>query len=145
MRCFDYPFDPAFILQKKRALRRELLASEGLVPKKVAILSGSTVGEIKNILELFLLNAGIRPEFYVGGYALFYEELTFDADGALAAFAPDIIYVHTSARNLGNLPLQTDTPEQAEEKFAAGRACGRRRPASAARSSRTILSCPACA
>ena len=79
MRCFDYPFDPAFILQKKRALRRELLASEGLVPKKVAILSGSTVGEIKNILELFLLNAGIRPEFYVGGYALFYEELTFDA------------------------------------------------------------------
>ena len=47
MRCFDYPFDPAFILQKKRALRRELLASEGLVPKKVAILSGSTVGEIK--------------------------------------------------------------------------------------------------
>ena len=119
LRCFDYPFDPAFILQKKRALRRELLASEGLVPKKVAILSGSTVGEIKNILELFLLNAGIRPEFYVGGYALFYEELTFDADGALAAFAPDIIYVHTSARNLGNLPLQTDTPEQAEEKFAA--------------------------
>ena len=119
MRCFDYPFDPAFILQKKRALRRELLASEGLVPKKVAILSGSTVGEIKNILELFLLNAGIRPEFYVGGYALFYEELTFDADGALAAFAPDVIYVHTSARNLGNLPLQTDTPEQAEEKFAA--------------------------
>lgn len=69
LRCFDYPFDPAFILQKKRALRRELLASEGLVPKKVAILSGSTVGEIKNILELFLLNAGIRPEFYVGGYA----------------------------------------------------------------------------
>lgn len=89
------------------------------MPKKVAILSGSTVGEIKNILELFLLNAGIRPEFYVGGYALFYEELTFDADGALAAFAPDVIYVHTSARNLGNLPLQTDTPEQAEEKFAA--------------------------
>ena len=77
------------------------------------------MGEIKNILELFLLNAGIRPEFYVGGYALFYEELTFDADGALAAFAPDVIYVHTSARNLGNLPLQTDTPEQAEEKFAA--------------------------
>ena len=93
MRCFDYPFDPAFILQKKRALRRELLASEGLVPKKVAILSGSTVGEIKNILELFLLNAGIRPEFYVGGYALFYEELTFDADGALAAFAP-VSYTH---------------------------------------------------
>lgn len=119
------------------------------MPKKVAILSGSTVGEIKNILELFLLNAGIRPEFYVGGYALFYEELTFDADGALAAFAPDIIYVHTSARNLGNLPLQADTPEQAEEKFAAECARWQGMWKAAARfgcrSSRTILSCPACA
>ncbi|MFQ7004147.1 MAG: hypothetical protein ACLRRT_11025 [Ruthenibacterium lactatiformans] len=45
----------------------------------------------------------------MGGYACSTEELTFDADGALAAFAPDVIYVHTSARNLGNLPLQTDT------------------------------------
>lgn len=119
MQCFDYPFDSALILKKKRALRRELLACEGLVPKKIAILSGSTVGEIKNILELFLLNAGIRPEFYVGDYALFYEQLMFDADGALRAFAPDVIYIHTSAHNLGNLPLQSDSPAQTEEKFAA--------------------------
>lgn len=119
MQCFDYPFDSAMILKKKRALRRELLTSEGLIPKKIAILSGSTIGDIKNILELFLLNAGIKPEFYVGDYALFYEQLMFDADGALAAFAPDVIYIHTSVHNLGNLPSQTDTPQQAEEKFSA--------------------------
>lgn len=123
MRCLEYPFDPAMILQKKRALRRELLAQDGLVPKRVAIVGGSTVGEIKNILELFLLNAGLRPEIYTGGYARYYEELTFDADGALAAFAPDVIYIHTSVHDLDGLPLQTDTPEQAEEKFAA--ACAR--------------------
>ena len=114
MRCFDYPFDPAFILQKKRALRRELLASEGLVPKKVAILSGSTVGEIKNILELFLLNAGIRPEFYVGGYALFYEELTFDPDGALAAFGRVDVLVN----NAGVAPrVRADLLDMSEESF----------------------------
>ena len=63
MRCLEYPFDSAMILQKKRALRRALLEQQGLVPKKVAILSGSTVGEIKYILELFLLNAGNHPTF----------------------------------------------------------------------------------
>ncbi|MBD5101276.1 MAG: HAD-IIIC family phosphatase [Subdoligranulum sp.] len=119
MRCLEYPFDSAMILQKKRALRRELLAQEGLVPKKIAILSGSTVGEIKNILELFLLNAGIQPTFYVGEYARFYEEGMFDPSGALAAFKPDVIYLHTSVHNLGNLPAQTDSPEQAEQKLRA--------------------------
>lgn len=119
MRCLEYPFDSAMILQKKRALRRELLTQDGLVPKKIAILSGSTVGEIKNILELFLLNAGIRPTFYVGEYARFYEEGMFDPSGALAAFEPDVIYMHTSVHNLGNLPAQTDTPEQAEQKLRA--------------------------
>ena len=75
MQELEYPFDGAMILQKKRALKRKLLEKDGLVPKNIAIMSGSTIGEIKNILELFLLDAGIRPEFYVGGYALYYENL----------------------------------------------------------------------
>lgn len=117
MQCLEYPFDSAMILSKKRALRRELLKQSGLVPKRIAILSGSTVGEVKNILELFLLNAGIQPTFHVGDHARFYEDGLFDASGALAAFAPDIIYLHTSSHNLENLPCQTDTPEEAERKF----------------------------
>ena len=99
MSLLDYPFDGAALLQKKRSLRRELLQRPGLVEKKVAILSGSTIGEIKNILELFLLNYGIKPEFYVGGYGLFYENLVFD-DGSLAAFQPDFLYIHTSRKNI---------------------------------------------
>ena len=90
------------LLQKKRSLRRELLKKPNLTPKKVAILSGSTIGEIKNILELFLLGYGIAPEFYVGNYGLFYENLVFD-DGSLAAFKPDILYIHTSRKNLKNM------------------------------------------
>ena len=93
----DYPFDAALILQKKRAIRRELLAKEGLIPTKVAVLSGVTVGVFNDLLEIFLLANGIRPEFYQGEYALFYENLVFD-DGSLKAFAPDLIYIHTSMR-----------------------------------------------
>ena len=60
----DYPFDAALILQKKRAIRRELLAKEGLIPKKVAVLSGVTVGVFNDLLEIFLLANGIRPTVF---------------------------------------------------------------------------------
>lgn len=118
MNILDTGFDPAALLQTKRRIRRELLQKPGLVPKKVAIMSGSTIGEIKNILELFLLANGIQPEFYEGGYALFYENLVFD-DGSLKAFAPDFIYIHISQRNLKLWPEAADSPAQAEEKLAA--------------------------
>ena len=61
MQALEYPFDASDILQRKRRIRRELLQQDGLIDKKIAIVGGSTVGEVKNILELFLLNAGIRP------------------------------------------------------------------------------------
>lgn len=115
MDFLQYPFDGAAILQKKRALKKELLQKSGLIDKKIAIVSGSTVGEIKNILELFLLHIGIRPTFYEGGYALFYENVVFD-DGSLAAFAPDVLYIHTSNRNLRFWPTPTDTAETAQQK-----------------------------
>lgn len=118
MTPFDYPYDCDVILQKKRRLRRELLTQSGLIPKKIAILSGSTIGEIKPILELFLLHHGIQPEFYEGEYARYYENAVFD-DGSLHAFAPDIIYVHTTVQNLSGLPCPADSDVEAEEKLAA--------------------------
>ena len=66
MQALEYPFDGEALLRKKRALRRELAAQPGLVEKRVAIVSGTTVGEVKNMLELFLLNSGIRPAFWEG-------------------------------------------------------------------------------
>ena len=110
----DHPFDAALILQKKRAIKRELAAKEGLLPKKVAILSGVTVGVFQDILEIYLLANGIRPEFYQGGYGLFYENLVFD-DGSLAAFAPDLLYIHTSMRNIQRWPGPGDTADTAEQ------------------------------
>ena len=61
MSCFDYPVDSQTILLKKRALRKELLQKEGLVDKKIAILSGSTVGQIRPVLELFCCTTASVP------------------------------------------------------------------------------------
>lgn len=118
MDLFAYPLDTGTILQKKRSLKRQLLQTPGLVPKKVALLSGSTIGEVKNILEIFLLANGIQPTFWEGGYGLFYENLMFD-DGSLAAFAPDVIYIHTSQHNIKNRPCQSDSDADVQAKVDA--------------------------
>ncbi len=116
MSILDYPFDNAYIIQKKKSIKKELLLKDNFVEKKIAILSGSTIGEIKNILELFLLNYGIKPEFKVGGYNRYYEELMFD-DGSLSDFAPDFIYIHTSNKNIENLPSPQDSPKIVKDKL----------------------------
>ncbi len=121
MKELEYPFDSAYILQKKKSLRRQLLANTGLLEKRVAILGGSTVGETKNMLELFLLNHGIKPIFWEGQYNRFYEEAVY-GDPELAAFAPDIVYIHTSNKNIEEYPAPGEPPEavraRAEAVFA---------------------------
>ena len=116
MSVLDYPFDNAYILEKKKSIKRELLQNDKFIEKKIAVLSGSTIGEIKNILELFLLNYGIKPEFKVGGYNRYFEELMFD-DGSLKDFAPDFIYIHTSNKNIENLPVPQDSEEAVKDKL----------------------------
>ncbi|MFV0351349.1 MAG: HAD-IIIC family phosphatase [Oscillospiraceae bacterium] len=118
MNALQYPFDGAEILQKKRALKKELLKKDGLTDKKIAIVTGSTVGDIRNILELFLLDSGIRPQFFEGGYGLYFEDVVFD-DGRLANFAPDFLYVHTSVHNILNWPSPADSDETASAKLQA--------------------------
>ena len=79
MKQLEYPFDSDYILRKKKAIRRELLAREGVqyIEKKIAILGGSTTSDIKQILELFLLNYGIKPEFFESEYNKYYEDAVF--------------------------------------------------------------------
>lgn len=114
----QYPFDSAYIMQNKRAIKKELLKSENLLEKRVALLSGTTIGEIKNILELFLLDNGIKPEFYVGDYGRFYEDVVFD-DGTLAAFKPDIIFLNTSLHNVEPMVAAGDSAELCDKKLEA--------------------------
>jgi len=98
-----YPFDSKLLSRKKLALRRELTAKNGLVEKRIAVLGGSTTHDIVELLELFLLNHGIRPTFYESEYAQFWEDAVF-GNAALDAFNPDIVYVHTTSRNLKQWP-----------------------------------------
>ncbi|MBF0404334.1 MAG: HAD-IIIC family phosphatase [Nitrospirae bacterium] len=114
-----------YILRKKRSIRRELKAAiqqcslnnEHIVSIKIAILGGSTTSEIKDLLELFLLQEGIEPAFYESEYNKYYEDVMFDNE-ELRRFAPHIIYVHTTNRNILSYPDVTDSPKTVENKFS---------------------------
>ena len=111
MKELTYPFDGDYLLKKKKAIKRQLLENtEGFVPVKVAILGGYTTNDIKLILELFLLNQKLLPEFYESEYAQFYEDAVFDND-RLVSFGPDIIYVCTSNKNIPVYPGPMDDEE----------------------------------
>ena len=100
MNILTYPFDNALILKKKRSIKKELLESkEQRIRKKIAVLGGSTTNEIVNILELFLLNYGIEPEFYQSEYGQYWQDAVFGNE-SLDNFGPDIIYIHTTSRNI---------------------------------------------
>lgn len=96
---FHHPLDIAAIARKRKALREELLGDGRFVDVRIAILGGSTTNDVQDFLELFLLESGIRPTFHVSLHDRWYEEATVD-DQALRAFAPDVVFVHTTQRNL---------------------------------------------
>ncbi len=104
-KALQYPFDPDYILSKKKRIKKELLSQEGVsfIDKKIAILGGSTTANIMLMLELFLLDQGIRPVFYESEYNKYYEDAVFD-NRELEEFGPDIIYVCTSNRNITAFP-----------------------------------------
>ena len=91
------------LLRKRKAMRRQLAATEGMLPVRIAVLGGSTTNEVVDLLDIYLLAAGFDPTFYQSEYGRFYEDTVLD-QGALIAFAPDIVYVHTSYRNVISLP-----------------------------------------
>lgn len=120
MKELEYPFDPEWILKKKKALKRELLQNtqQIFLEKKIAILGGSTTRDIRDILELFLLNYGIRPCFYESEYNQYYADGMFP-NPALEEFHPDILYIHTSNRNIEQYPSLEDDRTLVTQKLQA--------------------------
>lgn len=113
----EYPFDSEYILKKSKSLKRRLLEENTQrIPKKIAVLGGSTTHDIIRILELFLLNQGIEPTFYESEYGMYWEDAMFGNE-ELNAFGPDLVYIHTSFRNLRSLPEVKDSREQVEDKL----------------------------
>lgn len=116
MKQLEYPFDNEYILKKKKSIKRTLL-SDGTkrIKKNIAVLGGSTTHDVVAVLELFLLNYGIEPSFYESEYAQYFQDAMFPSD-ELMAFKPDIIYVHTSNRNILDYPVISDSAETVESK-----------------------------
>ncbi len=98
-----YPLNIDKILRKKKSIKKELLNKKNLEDKNIAILGGSTTSEIKNILELFLLNIGIKPHFYESEFNKYYEDALFGST-ELDKFNPDIVYLHTTNKNIVKYP-----------------------------------------
>lgn len=99
----QYPFDSQLILRRRKSIKKSLLAAPGLLEKHVAILGGSTTHDIKDMLELFLLDQGIRPVFFESEYDQYWQDAMFD-NPELAALKPDVIFIHTSLRNITAFP-----------------------------------------
>ncbi len=108
MKELQYPFDAEYLNKKKKSIRKELLKdTEGFIPVKVAILGGGTTANIRLMLELFLLDNKLLPEFYESEYNMYYEDGMF-GNPVLDEFAPDIVYVCTSIRNILSFPAVSD-------------------------------------
>ncbi|MCR5734711.1 MAG: HAD-IIIC family phosphatase [Lachnospiraceae bacterium] len=114
MKELQYPFDSQYIIKKKKSIKRELLSSDKkFIEKKIAVLGGSTTHDIINITDLFLLDQGIKAEFYESEYAKFWEDVMFDNE-ELVAFKPDVVYIHTSNRNIRNYPVMGMSKEDVD-------------------------------
>jgi FkbH-like protein len=121
-----YPLDIKYILRKKKSIKKSLIDNSGnYIEKNIAILGGSTTSEVKNILELFLLDNGIKANFYESEYNKFYEDALFGND-KLNNFNPDIIYIHTSNVNITKYPELEDSEDaiqkllqKEEEKYTS--------------------------
>jgi FkbH-like protein len=71
--------------------------------------------EVKNMLELFLLAQGIQPTFYESGYNRYAEDVLF-ANPDLWKFKPDIVFIHTTWRNLSESPELLEDTAFTEER-----------------------------
>jgi FkbH-like protein len=116
MKELEYPFDSEYLYSRKKAIKKELLAqldTQACLHKKIAILGGSTTRDIKLMLELFLLNYGIVPKFYESEFNQYYQDAMFP-NPVLEEFAPDIIFIHTTLRNITEFPRLSDSAETVE-------------------------------
>ena len=114
MKELEYPFDPGIIIKKKKSLKRRLLENAGsFTQKRIAVLGGSTTHDVTAILELFLLDQGIKPVFYESEFGKYWEDVMFD-NPVLSDFHPDVIYIHTGIRNIRSFPSVSEEPEAAD-------------------------------
>jgi FkbH-like protein len=106
------PFDEGELFKNLKMLLKELqIKKNNCRIKRIAILGGSTTSHLKDLLNIFLLNNNITPDIYEGQFQLYYEEMMYDV-GKLKDFDPDIIWIHTTWRNIKNFPDMKSTADE---------------------------------
>lgn len=112
MKELQYPFDSEYILKKRKKIKKELLSdNSNRIKKKIAVLGGSTTHDVIDMMELFMLNIGIEPSFFESEYNQYWEDVIFD-NPKLLEFEPDIIYIHTSTRNIKLFPSISSSSQE---------------------------------
>ncbi len=113
------PFEGSDILKKKNKLLRVLREnSASAVPLRIAVLGGSTTSDIIKVLEIFLRERGIAPTFYESEYAQYWNDAVF-GNAELAEFKPELVFIHTTFRNITQLPDVLEGAESVEEKLCS--------------------------
>ena len=102
------------LLLRRRRLVRDLRKAGGLRELRLAVLGGSTTAEIVQFLEVLLLASGFDPVFYESEYDRFYQDAVLDSE-ALIAFRPELVYIHTSSRNIISFPSMSATELEHQE------------------------------
>jgi FkbH-like protein len=105
---------PEDLLIKRRVLRRSLTVTPDLRPIRIAILGGGTTQELATLLDLYLLESGFLPTIHQSDYGR-YETDAVHTPESLIAFGPDLVYLHTSVRDIRSFP-----PLQSTESDLAG-------------------------
>ena len=99
------------LMLKRRSLRRKLLETPGLRPLRIAVLGGSTTNELVDLWELLLLSEGFKPEFHQTEYGRFYTDAVMSPE-EIIKFKPELIYLHTTLRNIQRFPDLNSSEEQ---------------------------------
>lgn len=108
-KALQYPFLTKTILRKRKEIKKELIGSRrDFIEKRIAILGGANTHDIREILDLFLLNEGVKAQFYESGYEQYWKEVMSEKQ-ELRSFKPDIIYVCTSRVNIESFPESKDS------------------------------------
>jgi FkbH-like protein len=107
----DYPS-----LMSLRRFLKAPRAAAGSHAMRLAILGGPTTIQLRQLIELFLAGEGIAAEIYEAEYGLFRQEILSDGS-ALDAFRPEVVFLATSARDVGRFP-PIDADLQTVERLA---------------------------
>lgn len=111
---FSYPIDSQMLLRRKNIIKKQLLEQQkDWIKKRIALLGGSTTNEVADQMQIFLLHYGIKAEFYQSAYGQYWQDAVFGTP-ELENFMPDIIYIHTSWRNIQAFPEVSSAKEQVD-------------------------------